>query len=232
MPEINQKTFPEGLIQVAGIHDLEEAEMVLQAGVDMIGLPLRLTVNKEDLSEQDAIAISRRLPGKCCLITYLDGVDAICEFTEELGVDYVQLHGVIDPCIMPELRRRLPNVQFIKSLVIGKVAFPELIALSQLFSPHVWAFITDTYDPATGAEGATGKTHDWCLSKQLVASTGRPVILAGGLNPNNVSSAVDAVKPMGVDVHTGVEGIDGRKDPTLVKAFVKASRAAFQTESM
>jgi len=231
MYNLRHKDFPYGFIQVAGVHDLEEAALLLDAGVHLLGLPLRLPVNREDISEQDAAHLSRKHPGRCCLITYLDNVDEICEFTSELAVDYVQLHGAIDPAIMPELRRRLPLTRFIKSLVIGKDDFQVLLELAQAFAPHVWAFITDTFDPATGAEGATGLTHDWNISRQLVESAKRPVILAGGLNPSNVRRAILAAKPMGVDVHTGVENRDGRKDLSLVTAFVNASRAAFKAVS-
>ena len=220
--------FPHDLIQIAGVHDMEEAEMLLHAGVDLIGIPLRLTVHQEDLSEAQAAGLSRKLPGKCCLITYLSEVDEICEFTRQLAVEFVQLHGPVDPEIMPQLRQRLPYVRFIKSLVIGKGSFSDLVISCRQFSPHVWAFITDTYDPATGAEGATGHTHDWSLSRQLVMSTRRPVILAGGLNASNVGDAVMTCRPGGVDVHTGVEGANGRKDPSMVAAFVKASRSAFK----
>lgn len=220
--------FPRGLIQVAGIHDLEEAQLLVRAGVDLLGLPLRLTVHKEDLSEAQAARISRKLPGRCCLITYLSEVEEICEFTTQLAVAYVQLHGPVNPGIMPQLRQRMPHVRFIKSLVIGKGKFSDLVISCKQFSPHVWAFITDSYDAETGAEGATGRIHDWSLSRQLVLSTRRPVILAGGLNADNVGDAVMTVGPSGVDVHTGVEGADGRKDPSMVEAFVRASRLAFK----
>ena len=89
------------------------------------------------------------------------------------------------------------------------------------------AFITDTYDPETGRSGATGKVHDWSVSLELVKCSLKPVILAGGLGPDNVAAAIRQVGPAGVDSHTGVEGADGRKDPGLVRAFVDNARNAF-----
>ncbi len=229
---VNPHPFPSGLIQVAGVHDLNEAELLLNAGVDIIGLPLRLSINEEDLSEESAARLSRALPGKCCLITYLNEIPEITEFTRELSIDYVQLHGDVDPGIMPELVKQLPHVRFIKSLVVGKGDLGELKMIAERFSQHVWAFITDTYNPETGAEGATGMTHDWHASKELVACAKRPIILAGGLNPSNVAHAICEVKPAGVDVHTGVEGQDGRKDLCLVSAFISSSKTAFQATSV
>ncbi len=76
---------------------------------------------------------------------------------------------------------------------------------------HVDAIILDTYDPETGRGGATGKTHDWDLSRAIVEAVAAPVILAGGLTPANVAEAVRRVRPWGVDVHTGVEEPDGTR---------------------
>jgi len=98
---------------------------------------------------------------------------------------------------------------------------------AQAYSPVCDAFITDTFDPSTGASGATGRVHDWRVSAELVRSCLRPVILAGGLNPANVREAILSVCPAAVDVHTGVETSDGSKDPELVRAFVRAARVGF-----
>ena len=81
--------------------------------------------------------------------------------------------------------------------------------------------------PPTGACGATGRTHDWSVSRKLVELSSRPVILAGGLMPDNVRQAIQQVRPAGVDAHTGVEGPDGRKDPAPIRRFVAEARAAF-----
>ena len=95
------------------------------------------------------------------------------------------------------------------------------------FSPFVEGIFTDTHDPITGADGTTGKTHDWNISRQLVEKSKHPVILAGGLNPQNVGLAITRVKPSGVDVHTGVEGKDGRKNGDLVRKMVHEAKLAF-----
>lgn len=89
-------------------------------------------------------------------------------------------------------------------------------------------FITDTFAPETGASGATGRTHDWLVSRRLVTLSERPVILAGGLTPGNVRRAILEVQPAGVDVHTGVEDTSGRKSGEKVTAFVAEARAGFE----
>lgn len=218
--------LPEGLVQVAGIHDLAEAEMLLESGVDLIGIPLRLPVNEEDLSEQEARAICNALPDQCCLITYQDSASEIMQFCEYMGASLIQLHGPVRLETLRELKSASPGLSIVKSLVIGRFPMQELMHQVEEFSPYLSAFITDSYNPETGAEGATGLTHDWDLSRQLKESTEKPLILAGGLNPANVAEAIQAVHPWGVDVHTGVEEENGRKCPRLVADFVKQARHA------
>lgn len=91
------------------------------------------------------------------------------------------------------------------------------------------AFLLDTFDPVTGASGATGKIHDWGISRRLVEISTRPVILAGGLTPLNVRQAILMVRPAGVDVHSGVENHNGNKNRQRVKKFVSEAREAFKS---
>lgn len=217
------------VIQIAGIQDLAEAQLLVEEGVDWLGFPLRLPVHREDISEDDAANVIRKIGprAKCVLITYLHTADAIVTLCRKLGVTMVQLHGDIPTREIERTRMLCPGMVFIKSLVVRAGNFEALKQLVQRFSPHVDGFITDTYDPSTGACGATGKTHDWSVSRQLIALSPKPVILAGGLTPANVSSGIRDVQPAGVDAHTGVEGPDGRKDRAKVRAFVAESKAAF-----
>ncbi|MFZ0390218.1 MAG: phosphoribosylanthranilate isomerase, partial [Calditrichia bacterium] len=83
------------------------------------------------------------------------------------------------------------------------------------------------YDVKSGASGATGKTHDWEISRRLREISPLPLILAGGLNQKNVSEAIRQVQPAGVDVHTGVENSQGLKDEKRLQQFVRESRRAF-----
>jgi phosphoribosylanthranilate isomerase len=143
-------------------------------------------------------------------------------------VTIVQLHGQIDDREVHRLRTLRPGLGIIRSLVVGRHEPAVLRSRVERLEATVDAFITDTYDPATGADGATGKTHDWSLSRELVKRSARPVILAGGLTPDNVRAAILTVGPAGVDAHTGVEGPDGRKDAVRVRRFVAEARAGFR----
>ena len=208
------------LIQVAGIIDLEEAELLINAGVDYLGFPLRLPVNKEDLSEEEAAKIIKTIspPAKGVLITYLDTAKEIVEFADKLGVKVVQLHGKISKSELIKTKELKPDLEIIKSLVIGEYSQDELLTIINEHSNWIDAYITDTFDPKTGASGATGKTHDWAISKKIIEISKKPVILAGGLNADNVREAILTVKPAGIDVHTGIENKSGRKDPEIGRA--------------
>ncbi|MFL5494293.1 MAG: phosphoribosylanthranilate isomerase [Gemmatimonadales bacterium] len=217
------------LIQVAGIRDRAEADLVQACGVRYLGFPLRLPVNREDLTEAEAAAIIRSLrpPARGVLITYLAEADAIADFCRALGATLVQLHGDISSGELARLRQLEPGLTIIKSLVVGLHPMPALERLVMELGPLVDGFLTDTYAPESGAAGATGRTHDWALSRRLVQLSPRPVMLAGGLTPANVRPAIAVVRPAGVDVHTGVEDASGRKDRAKLMAFVAEASAAF-----
>ena len=220
----------DSLIQIAGVIDAAEAEMLQQCGVRYLGFPLRLPVHREDLTESDAAMIIKRLapPVFGVLITYLDKANEIAAFCHALGARIVQLHGDIDRDELTRLKTLEPSLTVIKSLVVGMHDDNTLETMVGELSPFVDAFITDTFDPKTGASGATGKTHDWNVSRRLVEVSDRPVILAGGLTPENVKRAILEVRPAGVDCHTGVEDSSGRKSREKVPKFLSEAYEAFE----
>jgi len=203
--------------------------MLLQAGVDWLGFPLRLELHREDLPAEEVsrIIASLGIGDRAVLITYLADALAIARLAAMLGCRRVQLHGDITAGEVRRLKEADAGLYLIKALVVRPGNLDELIRMAGDYGPLVDAFITDTWDAQTGARGATGKTHDWEASRRIVESAIRPVILAGGLTPANVGRAIMQVRPAGVDSHTGVEAPEGAKDPALVRAFVEESRRAF-----
>lgn len=217
------------LIQVAGVLDWPEAQLLVDEGVDAIGFPFGLPVHKEDLTILEIEHIVRKIPNhiEAVLITYFDNADRIHEVCQKTRIKTIQIHGDISYSEIQELKSINPEYKLIKSLVVKANNLSELKQSIIQFSPFIHGFITDTHDPITGADGATGKTHDWNVSRELVEDSPHRVILAGGLKPQNVGEAIKAARPAGVDVHTGIEGKDGRKDVELLKAFIREARLAF-----
>jgi phosphoribosylanthranilate isomerase len=218
------------VVQIAGVIDLDEARMLARCGVRYLGFPLRLPVHRPDLTEREAAHIIERLepPVQAVLITYLSDAGTIAAFCMELGVRIVQLHGDIGRDQLETLRALDPGLAVIKSLVVGSRDERALEAMLTDLSPSVDAYLIDTFDPKTGVSGATGRTHDWSVSRRLVELSDRPVILGGGLTPDNVRQAILEVRPGGVDAHTGLEDAGGRKSREKVEAFVREARDAFR----
>ncbi len=218
------------LIQVAGVHDSAEAALICEAGANMIGFPQRLDFHRPDCSESEVAGIVAGLPAQVVpvLICYCSTARETDELLRITNTHAVQLHGDIAVDEIARLRELRPDAFLIKSLVIGMHrSDAELTQMISASGDYVDCYITDTFDPTTGASGATGQTHDWDVSASLVRHSPRPVILAGGLNADNVAEAIGRVRPAGVDVHTGVEGADGRKDPVMLRRFVENALEAF-----
>ena len=217
------------IIQIAGIIDKEEAELLIKSGVNYLGFPLRLPVNKEDLPEDYAAEIISGFPKNVnsLLITYLNNAEEIKTFASKLGVNIVQLHGQIELSELQKLKFFCPELKVIKSLIVRTDNIKSLENEIELYSEFVDYFITDSFDPKTGAAGATGKTHNWEISKLLAEFSPKPVIAAGGLNAENVYDAIKFIKPFGVDSHTGVEDENGKKSAEKIKSFVSEAKKAF-----
>ena len=113
--------------------------------------------------------------------------------------------------------------EFFKGLEIWSALKPDDLYYSESGFPFD-RFLLDSYDPKT--VGGTGVTCDWDKARMLVKSLETPILLAGGLNPENVAEAINVVKPWGIDVSSGVEIEPGVKDIAKVKAFIAAARGA------
>jgi phosphoribosylanthranilate isomerase len=211
-------------VQIAGVSSLEEALECERRGVDALGFTIRLPTGIHDgLTEAKVRSIIAALPPfiSSVAITYVDNAREAVDLCRYLGADTLQLHGEFPTQDLPLIKAGLPNLKVIRSVhVTGK----EALAKARSLARNVDAIILDTYDAASKRGGATGKTHDWSLSRQIVEESRVPIILAGGLNPDNVGEAIDVVRPWAVDVHTGVENHDGTRNFEKIRAFVAAAK--------
>lgn len=212
-------------VQIAGVSSLEEALECERAGADALGFTVRLPTGVHDgLTEAKARGIIAALPPfiATVAITYVDNAREATDLCRYLGVSAVQLHGEFPTRELPLLRAALPHLKIIRAV---HVTGPEAVAKARSLDRHVDAIVLDTYDPGTGRSGATGKTHDWSVSRQIVVRARVPVVLAGGLTPDNVAEAIRTVRPWAVDVHTGVEDADGKRNFDKIRAFIKRAKS-------
>jgi phosphoribosylanthranilate isomerase len=214
-------------VQVAGVSSLEEALFCRSVGVDAVGLTLELPSGIHDgLTTERAASMVEQLPRDLLvvLITYLDTADAAARLARRITADAVQFHGGISEQQLRLFKRLCPSLKTIGRVT---VADADAIGEAERFRPPLWdALILDSLDAETGRVGATGRLHDWSISSRIVEAARVPVILAGGLNPENVAAAIRAVRPHGVDAHTGLEEADGTRSFEKIRAFAQTALAA------
>ena len=139
-----------------------------------------------------------------------------------LPIDTLQLHDAVAPEVAARLADEHPELRLIKALPIIGSQPPSISP----WPSTVDAILLDSADPSSGRIGGTGQTHDWAVSAEVAGRVELPVILAGGLRPDNVATAVEQVRPWGVNVNSGVELEDGAKSVDLVREFVAAANEA------
>jgi phosphoribosylanthranilate isomerase len=143
----------------------------------------------------------------------------------ETRPDIIQVQAAIDDfsvAMTRALKTRLPQILIMRAIpVIDNTS----IETAASYGGVADLLLLDSWDAGTGQFGALGRTHDWSLSRRIVDNVGVPVILAGGLGPENVAAAIAAVRPAGVDSKTRTDRLDGSgKDLAKVAAFVAAAK--------
>jgi phosphoribosylanthranilate isomerase len=198
-------------IKICGITSVQDALLAVEAGADAIGL-IFWARSRRAVDVERARAITRELPPLVSTVgVFVDETpDRVRSVADAVGLSGVQLHGneqVDDWARFPRpVLKAMPVEQYASS--------PWRTARA--------AILVDAHDPVT--IGGTGRTVNWDAAREIAAT--RPLVLAGGLTPDNVADAVRVVRPWGVDVASGVEQSPGVKDAERVRAFVRAVRAA------
>jgi phosphoribosylanthranilate isomerase len=208
-------------VKICGVRRQEDALLAAELGADAIGLLVGQKHNSLDfISGTVARDIARALPPsvEAVLVTHIKAIDELERLLQQSEITTIQLHSEIAPSSVEGLRGRIPHLKIFKSVSVisaDSVVYPE--AFEQL----VDGFVLDSVNVATDQVGGTGKTHDWSVSREIVTRyPDIPIILAGGLNSENVRSAIEQVRPFGVDVNSGTKASDGFKDLRKMEAFI------------
>ncbi len=220
------------LIQIYAFTQVSEAVQAAELSVDHIGFvagDYGLVYGELSFAQARQMVASLPSTARSLALTMATQVDEILRMAEAVQPDIV--HISTDPYdvaveAMAFLRQRLsPQVQLMKAIPVGG---QESLSLALEFAPLSDFLLLDTKVSGMPGVGATGKVHDWKISRQIVESVSIPVILAGGLSPHNVAQAIAAVHPAGVDSNTATNlpGDPVRKDLGRIRDFVTAARQA------
>lgn len=137
----------------------------------------------------------------------------------DTGVDAVQLVQLVTASVRQAVRQALPGVQILQ---VVHVEGPQAVAEAREAAKGSDYLLLDSGRPSLPVAelGGTGRIHDWSASAEIVRASPIPVFLAGGLEPGNVSAAIEAVGPDGVDLCSGIRDEEGRLEPHRLKAFM------------
>ena len=208
-------------IKICGTTNLDDALSAADAGADAIGFVFG--PSKRQVTPGTVASIVARLPAQLEKIgVFLNGDPAqIAKIVEETGLTGVQLHGE-ETRKTAQLVASSTLVKVVKGIHAGSRLQSDLSNWAQ--EESISALLLDSGNGSLG--GGTGKVFDWNLAAEAlrIVPRGISIIVAGGLNPDNVASAIDRFHPWGVDVVSGVESEPGKKDIGKVKAFVAAVR--------
>ena len=201
--------------------------MAVSFGTDALGFLVGLDYRTDDeLDLQAAKRIIAEAPPfvSTVLVTHKVELEWVAQACNEIGCSTVQLHGDFALDQIPQLRQRIPNVKIIKAVnVVDESAISRAVAAAQKADAVLLDSRTST------RIGGTGHTHDWSISARIVKAVNKPVILAGGLKPENVLQSIEAVRPFAVDVNSGVQFPDGAKSPQRVEDFINLARKGTTT---
>ena len=204
--------------KICGINSLSEMKIALDSGADAIGFLVGITHLAEDkIDIPTACELSKRVPPfvSSVAVTHLQTAMDIISLLKQLKVDTVQLHNDIDLTEIVKIRKALPYLKIIKSVSItGK----ESVLIARKYVGYADGIILDSRTKER--PGGTGITHDWSISRTIVEESPIPVILAGGLTPDNLREAIETVHPYAVDVNSGV-ATKQKKDLEKVKHFAQ-----------
>ena len=208
------------LIKVCGVTLPDDAARVSSAGVDFIGLNFWPKSKRYvDPERAPMLASVVRSTGKAKLVgVFVDPeLDEIQAIMAKVDLDVIQLHGDEDPDFVKRV-----------SLALYRPVWKALPIASAKDVAHLGAWPAEALllDAPTPGRGGAGATFDWKLAREARERFPKAnIVLAGGLNPTNVATAIQTVEPWAVDVASGIEVAPGIKDATKLEAFIAAARA-------
>ncbi len=209
-------------VKICCISSIEEAKLAVAYGASALGLVGHMPSGPGVIDDALIAEIARTVPPPVAsfLLTSQQQVSGIVEHYQRVHTTTIQIVDELENRDYRALRQALPHVKLVQVIhVQNEQSVEEALAISQL----VDALLLDSGSPNKAVKelGGTGRVHDWSLSRQIVQQSAVPVFLAGGLRPDNVKAAIDAVQPFGLDLCSGVR-TNGQLDEGKLAAFFQA----------
>lgn len=218
--------------KICGIRNESDLGIALDAGADALGLICGINHRSEDeVSPEVARQLAKAAPPfvSTVLVTHRDTPETILDLADRTAVNTIQVHGIVSLDTLQQVWAGAGGRKVLRAVhVSGEEAIDDALEAA----PFCDALLLDSR--SKDRLGGTGQTHDWSISRRIVeavAPGGTPVILAGGLNPDNVGASISEVQPFGVDVNSGVDDPNGDKSPQLCHDFVRHAKQAASTSS-
>ncbi|MAE60056.1 MAG: N-(5'-phosphoribosyl)anthranilate isomerase [Planctomycetaceae bacterium] len=214
-------------IKICGVRSTDIADVAIDAGAHMIGLNF-VPASPRHVAFPEARQIAQHINARAQVVGLFkdESLPVVGQHFNDLPLTLAQIHGPITPQALSD--SSIPR--YLRAVSFDPQTFPA--QLQQWNAHHIRddrldGLIVDTPDP-TQIGGGTGKTFDWSALRDIIDQVQPqvPLILAGGLTPENVADAVRTVQPAAVDVSSGVESSRGIKDPARIRAFCDAVRNA------
>ena len=215
------------IVQIYEVSNPKQAKELKKLGVNYIGVLVGKGDYARELSFDKTRAIFNVLSKetKKVALSLSSNLDGVLEVIEQANPDIIHIATLpenINPSDIKTIRQKFPHVKVMRTI---PVVDEESIDLAKEYDKIADYLLLDSHKKDDSQIGATGQTHDWGISKKIVESVKIPVILAGGLGPDNVDEAIKIVKPAGVDSKTKTDRTDGKgKDLEKVKEFVIKAR--------
>ena len=210
-------------VKICGTATFADLDYAVAAGADAVGFLMGIThVTQDAVTPETAAAMVATLPPFIVpvAVTHLTKPSDLIRIVELSRCTTLQIQDMVTPDGIAEVREVLPYLRIMKAV---HVMDRSAITTTKYFSDTADAILLDTR--TADRIGGTGITHDWNISAKIVKECSCPVILAGGLTPENVTEAIIRVRPYAVDVHTGVKK-NGVRDAERTRAFVANARTA------
>jgi phosphoribosylanthranilate isomerase len=208
-------------VKICGLTQKKDLDSAIDAGADAVGFLVGVPSSPRNLTFKRAKVLLSKVPIfiNSVVVTTPKNLEWLFKICKRLKPTAIQIHGKMQ-LDYSKIHNKIKNIQLIKTVYVTDESLNKIATMeSKTFD----AILLDSFSKAQ--YGGTGRVHDWTLSKQIKeAIVPVPVILAGGLNPQNVQEAILKVQPYAVDVASGVELNPGIKDHKKVRAFIENAK--------